>query len=143
MAALCRFDQLRNKTDQQLLQLVNDEIALGIREARQALRMADIWVFAEDHYLRAKRAYAEASRLIPLVAEAQEDERVRWEASLALLREMLDGLSALGSSVPTENSIPALARALWKSRDCPEGSPEEDWFLAERALKSQPVYVMS
>jgi hypothetical protein len=30
--------------------------------------------------------------------------------------------------------VPTLARALWKARECPEGSPEEDWFRAERAL---------
>ena len=30
--------------------------------------------------------------------------------------------------------IAALAYRLWLERGCPEGSPEEDWFLAEREL---------
>ena len=83
-------------------------------------------------------ANAEASRLIPLVDEIQEDQRGRWEARLERLREMLEGLSALGSTrIPTGDDVPALARALWKARGCHEGSPEDDWFRAERVLKSQ------
>ncbi len=137
MAVLCRFDQLRIKTDRQLIQLVNDTLARGIREARHALRSADTWAFTGDHHLRAKRAYAEAARLLPLVAEIPEHERNRLEAQLAHLRDMLDGLLVLGHPAPTGDNIPTLARALWKARDCPEGSPEEDWFQAERALRSQ------
>jgi len=138
MAELSKFDELRIKTGRQLVELVNNELDLGIREARQALRSADNGAFAEDHYVKAKRAHAEASRLIPLVDEISEDQRGRWEARLERLREMLEGLSALGSTrIPTGDEIPALARALWKARGCPVGSPEEDWFRAERVLKSQ------
>jgi hypothetical protein len=142
MAALSRFDELRIKTDKQLLQIVKNAIDLGICEARQALRSADTWTVAEEYYLRAKRGCAEASLLMPLAGEIPEEERVRWEENLGHLREMLEGLSVLGStSAPAGESIPALARALWKSRGCPEGSPEHDWFQAERALQSQPACV--
>jgi hypothetical protein len=138
-AALCRFDQLRIKTDRQLIRLVNDALTLGIREARQALRAADGWAFGDDRHLKAERAYAEATRLIAFVAEMPVPERNRLEAQLAHLRDMLDGLLALGHPAPTGDNVPTLARALWKARDCPEGSAEEDWFLAERALQSQLV----
>jgi hypothetical protein len=133
MAALCRLDQLRIKTDRQVIHLVNDALTLGIREARQALRAADAWAFVEGHHLRAKRAYDEATR-IAFVAEIPEPERNRLEAKLGHLRDMLDGLLVLGHPAPTRDNIPTLARALWKARDCPEGTPEQDWFQAERAL---------
>jgi Protein of unknown function (DUF2934) len=138
MAVLCRFDQLRIKTDRQLIQLVNDALTRGIREAHHALKSAEACDFAEDHRRRAKRAYAEAARFIPLITEIPELERNLIEAQLAHLREMLDGLWVLGHLSPTEDNIPTLARALWNARDCPEGSPEEDWFQAERALQSHP-----
>ena len=103
--ALCRFDQLRIKTDRQLIHLATQALARGIREARQALRAADVWAFTEGHQRRAKKAYAEASRLIPLVAEIQEHERNRLEAELVHLRDMLDGLLVLGHPSPVEDRI--------------------------------------
>lgn len=143
MAALCRFDELRIKTDRQLLQVVTNALALGLREARHALKAADTWALAEGHYRRAKKLHTEASCLIPLTGEIPDEERHRLEARLEHLREMLEGLSVLGYPAPAEESVSALARALWKARDCPEGSAEEDWFQAERVLKSQTVSVGS
>lgn len=38
---------------------------------------------------------------------------------------------------PNENlqaEIARLAYRLWQARGCPEGSPEQDWFDAERTL---------
>jgi hypothetical protein len=35
---------------------------------------------------------------------------------------------------PAHEQIALLAHALWQQRGCPEGSPEEDWFRAERQL---------
>jgi len=121
--------------------MVNNSLALGIREARYALKSADTWALAEEHFLKAKKLHAEASRLIPLADEMLEDERHRLEGRLEHLREMLEGLSVLGHPIPWGESIPALARALWKAKDCPEGSAEEDWFQAERVLKSQTACV--
>ena len=37
----------------------------------------------------------------------------------------------------TREEIAALAYSLWEARGRPEGSPEEDWFNAERALNEQ------
>jgi hypothetical protein len=33
--------------------------------------------------------------------------------------------------------IAALAYELWQQRGCPEGSPEQDWYEAERKVLSQ------
>ena len=138
MAEHSKLNQLRIKTGNQLIQLVHNSLDLGIRSARQALRCADTWAFAEGCYLRAKKAYAEAARLVPLVAEFTEDERSMVNSRLQHLREMLEGLSILGSTLtPTENEIAGLARAFWKAKGCPEGLPEEDWLRAERVLKPQ------
>lgn len=38
---------------------------------------------------------------------------------------------------PTHEDITTLAYSLWQARGCPEGSPEEDWFSAESALKAR------
>jgi hypothetical protein len=33
--------------------------------------------------------------------------------------------------------IEILAHQFWRARGCPEGSPDEDWFLAEEQLRHQ------
>jgi hypothetical protein len=40
----------------------------------------------------------------------------------------------LQSEAPSNHEIAALAHQLWIERGCPEGSPEEDWLLAEEKL---------
>ena len=37
------------------------------------------------------------------------------------------------------DDIAALAHTLWQARGCPVGSPEEDWFQAERQLRERPT----
>ena len=37
----------------------------------------------------------------------------------------------------TPHEIAVLAYALWQERGCPDGSPENDWYEAERQLKAQ------
>ena len=134
MTGLSKFDELRLKTDRQLIQLLNSELDLGICYAHQALKSADNRAIAKNHHIAAKRAYAEVSRLIFLADEIAQDERHGLDSKLERLREMLKPLSAIGST-PTNDDIAELARALWKARGCPEGLPEQDWFQAERALK--------
>ncbi len=34
------------------------------------------------------------------------------------------------------SQLQALAYQLWLDRGCPDGSPEEDWFHAERAVRA-------
>ena len=36
----------------------------------------------------------------------------------------------------THEDIAALAYSLWEARGCPEGTPDEDWLNAEKALKA-------
>ena len=36
-----------------------------------------------------------------------------------------------------EQEIAALAYELWQGRNCPEGSPQEDWFQAAEQLRSR------
>jgi hypothetical protein len=41
---------------------------------------------------------------------------------------------------PTDREeIARLAYSYWQARGCPNGSPEEDWFCAERELRKQAV----
>jgi hypothetical protein len=126
------------KTEMQLIHLIKAELNLGIQEARQALKSADIQPVREECSRRANRSYATASRLLPLSVETTEDERSRVESKLENLQRMLEALSAIRStSAPAEDEIATLARAVWEARGSPVGLPEEDWFRAERALKTQ------
>lgn len=133
-----KFSQLRLKTEMQLVRLINAELDLGNRDARQALKCVDTRIIVEECHHRAKRACVTAARLIPLVAEITEDERNRVESKLNRLQRMLEALAPIGSRpVPAKDEIATLARAVWEARGRPEGLPEEDWFRAERALKAQ------
>ena len=135
-----KFEKLRIKTEMQLVQLINIELDLGIQDARQALKSADTWPVREECSRRANRAYARAARLLPLVVEITEDERSGVESRLEHLQRMLEALSAIRStstSTPAEDEIATLAHAVWVARGSPEGLSEEDWFRAERALKTQ------
>jgi hypothetical protein len=144
MAGTSKFDELRLKTDRQLIQIANTELDLGIRDAHRALKSAENWVSAERHYWFAERAHAQASLLLHLAGDSRAVELGSVESRMEYLREMLDGLSVLESTAtPAEDTTSALARALWKARGCPEGLPEEDWFRAERALKLHTACVGS
>ena len=49
--------------------------------------------------------------------------------------------AGVGADVETavttgSNEIAVLAYKLWMDRGCPVGSPEEDWFRAERELSA-------
>ena len=35
-----------------------------------------------------------------------------------------------------QEEIARIAYALWQSRGCPDGSPEQDWFAAEEELRA-------
>jgi hypothetical protein len=138
MAELSKFDELRSKTDRELVQIINNALDIGIRQARQALKSGDTWEVVERCCLRAKTSYVEVFRLIPLVVEITAEERRKVESQLEHLNNMLGSLSAIGPApTPNEDEITVLARALWEARGRPEGLPEQDWFLAERVLKTQ------
>jgi hypothetical protein len=105
-----KFEQLRIKTEMQLIHLINTELDHGIRDARQALKSSDTWTVAEEYHRRASWACAKASRLIPLVAEV-----TAVESKLECLQGMLEVLSTIGSTpTPAETEIAALARAVCK-----------------------------
>ena len=138
MDGFSKYDKLRIKTDKQLVQIVINELDLGLGAALEALRSADEPALIKQEYVRARRAYTEASRLICMIYELTENERSRLELRRERLGRILEGLSALGSLYTAgDNEVAALARALWQARGCPEGSSEEDWFRAERALRSR------
>jgi hypothetical protein len=39
------------------------------------------------------------------------------------------------AAAPADEQIAALAKKLWEARGCPEGSPEVDWFTAEKLVR--------
>jgi hypothetical protein len=91
-----KFEELRTKTDQQLIRIIDSDLDLGIRAARQALSSADRWtVSAEQSRSRTERGRDEVSRLLPLMYEVAGDELDRWEARLVQLGGLLKSLEAI------------------------------------------------
>jgi hypothetical protein len=100
MLGFSKFEELRNKTDQQLIRIIDSDLELGIRAARQALNSADRWtVSAEQSRSRAERVRDEVSCLLPLMYEVAGDDLDRWEARLVELGDLLKALAAISSRV--------------------------------------------
>jgi hypothetical protein len=58
-------------------------------------------------------------------------------AKQAVVKQLESKQENRNESSPAHEQIAALAYSLWQARGCPEGSPEEDWLNAERALNEQ------
>jgi hypothetical protein len=77
MDAVCKFDQLRIKTDTELVQLITQELDLGLRAA------------AMESYAKAARAYFGVARLMR-IAEISQRDRAVMEWRLERLAKMAD-----------------------------------------------------
>ncbi len=135
-----KFDELRFKTDNQLIRLVNHELDFGICYALEALRLFDGSAAARQRHASAQHACTNSQRLLRLAGEIPASTRIDLESKLAHLRRLLALLpnrpsEPIPAHEPNEENISALARELWMARGCPIGVPEEDWFCAERVLK--------
>ena len=96
---LVTFEELRSKTDRQLIRIMESYVQRGIRAARQALDSADTWtVSAEQSYYRAELAYDEVSRLLPLLYAIAGNDLDKWTVSLRHLGELLKTLGSVCAS---------------------------------------------
>jgi hypothetical protein len=125
-----KFDELRLKTERQLVRLIHVELDLALREARLALKSSDTWVAADESRRRADKGYATVSRLLPLVAEIAEEERKCVEWKLDHLKRMLEAQS--GTDAPplrAEDEIAALAKAVgvFTLSSAPLGPSQRPW----------------
>ena len=50
-------------------------------------------------------------------------------------REKKEEQKHMNHDEPEHQRIAQLAYGLWQKRDCPIGSPDEDWFRAENELR--------
>ena len=78
---------------------------------------------AEKSYATLLPFLSDSNRPTGLTAEELEEFR----AQLERIRNSLDDLERVGR-------IAVLAYEYWLERGCPHGSPEEDWFRAEREI---------
>jgi hypothetical protein len=58
-------------------------------------------------------------------------------ATQAVVRQLESKQVGRNEGSPAHKEIGTLAYSLWQARGCPEGSREEDWLNAERALNEQ------
>jgi hypothetical protein len=131
----CKYDELRLKTDTELIQVIVGQLNLALSSVYQAVDSLDRLGFPGTFYFQAERACADAGRLIPLIYD-NPVERTKMAARAENLWKILDWIADIDRHQnPSENDIAAIARSLWQARGCPEGAAEEDWFWAERLLK--------
>jgi hypothetical protein len=58
-------------------------------------------------------------------------------AAVETMTEASSAAPADESAPPDERDVATLAYRRWLERGCPQGSPDEDWFEAERELQSK------
>ncbi len=95
MGELCKFDELRLKTDNELLKLLNHQVELGIAAARESLKGVEDFSARGQSYVKARRAHTDVSRLFALAYEGPVAERVRLQLRLHRLSQMLEALQSL------------------------------------------------
>lgn len=122
-----KLEQIRARTDRQLVSLINRRIEAGLKFARE--------FSGQDSEMAAERAFAEAALLLPAVGGIGREERWRLEAELNRLRYLLDEAEGKHAFTPDHGSTAALAHLFWLERGRPIGSPEADWFRAEELLR--------
>lgn len=113
MGELCKFDELRLKTDNELLKLLNDEVELGIAAARESLEGGEEFPARGHSYVKARQAHTEVSRLLALTYEGPVAERVRLQVRLQRLSQMLEALQSLDFTLDpcTEDATASAALA--------------------------------
>jgi hypothetical protein len=94
MGELCKFDELRLKTDNELLKLLNDDVELGIAAAGKALTASEDPSSAVESYVKAKRAHTEVSRLLSLAYGSTVAEKVGLQVRLHRLSRLLEALQS-------------------------------------------------
>src|SRR5690242_8753860 len=88
---LSKLAELRAKTDQELVEVIDNELERGLSFAVMTEGAKPV-----PPQIRAKTAYAEAMKLLPVVDD--RSERRRLEKKLRQLREALDRPSMLDES---------------------------------------------
>jgi hypothetical protein len=136
VSELSKLGELGLKTDRELVQLIRNRLEVALGLVRKALHSVDNPASAEQYHLSAEREHTQATYLLHLVYNMDEGERRILEAKLAHLRKMLDKPRGC-TPFPSQSEIVELARAFWRARGCPDGSPEEDWYRAEQQLTAQ------
>jgi hypothetical protein len=136
VSELYKLEELHAKTDRELVQLVKDKLDGALDLVRKTLDYIDNPASAEEYHRRAEKEYNSAAYLFRLIYNVGEGDRRILESKLANVRHMLDTPYGF-RPMPNQGEIAELARALWRARGCPDGSPEEDWYRAEQALAAQ------
>jgi hypothetical protein len=62
------------------------------------------------------------------------EERTIIAEPSVIASEMKSSPELIQSAVSTQEKIALLAYSYWEERGCTGGSPEDDWFRAERAI---------
>jgi hypothetical protein len=91
---LSKLAELRAKTDQELVKIIDNELERGLRSAlmTERAKSASDSDSAQPPHIRAETTYADALKLLPVVDD--HSERRRLERKLKQLREALDRPSA-------------------------------------------------
>ncbi|HUI58316.1 MAG TPA: hypothetical protein VLY04_25255 [Bryobacteraceae bacterium] len=86
-----KLNELRTRTDRQLIELISARLDRGLTFARMAAdeESRRIWASTEEFLRRAEKARSDASAWMPLLAKAAELDRRRLELKLVQLCDLL------------------------------------------------------
>ena len=116
----------------ELAEFLKSESAACVTFAKLAatMRKTGNQDFAEQAIANAEKSYA---TLLPFLSDPtrsaglKAEELEEFRAQLERIRNSLDDLEKF-------RKIAILAYQFWQERGCPLGSPEQDWFRAEREI---------
>jgi hypothetical protein len=91
-SAQAKLDELRSKTDRQLVSLISNKLDRGLTFARvlESDESSSNWASTGHFAMRAEQALSEATAWLPLLLEARPTDRRRLEFKLARLRSALN-----------------------------------------------------
>ena len=112
------FEELRAKTDRQLIRIIESDLELGIRVARQALNSAGACTpTAEQSYSRAELAHNEVSRLLPIMYEVAGRRSRQMGSEARTSRRIAQSTSGhLFERQPKDRNDPAKANPKTKEK---------------------------
>jgi Protein of unknown function (DUF2934) len=62
-----------------------------------------------------------------------------WKTVLSQYAEVTTNNLETARKVENSQEVTVLAHELWKARGCPPGTPDEDWFKAERQIAASTI----
>jgi hypothetical protein len=120
------------KSGGELSEFLKSELASCVTFASYSAMMRRIGnhELAEQAAVNAEKSYA---TLLPFLSDSTRSQGLTAE-QLAEFRGQLERVRNTLDDLDKVKRIAVLAYEFWQQRGCPHGTPEQDWFRAEREI---------